>query len=116
MADRFAAARAYLRNADPVIAALIDTNPDFNLALRRAVRRAYGLDQTPSEQQLLQIAERWRPLPQPGGHVPVRIGVRGAGARLPGAAGVAGPARGCPRHHADVSSCRRRAERKRHAP
>jgi len=44
-----------------VIAALIDRNPDFNLALRRAVRRAYGLDQMPSEQQLLQIAERWRP-------------------------------------------------------
>jgi hypothetical protein len=30
MADQFAAARAYLRNADPVIAALIDRNPDFN--------------------------------------------------------------------------------------
>jgi DNA-3-methyladenine glycosylase II len=32
-----------------------------DLALRRAVRRAYGLDQLPSEQQMLQIAEPWRP-------------------------------------------------------
>ena len=32
-----------------------------DLALRRAIRRAYGLDQLPSEQELLQIAERWRP-------------------------------------------------------
>jgi DNA-3-methyladenine glycosylase II len=32
-----------------------------DLALRRAVRRAYGLDQLPSEQQMLEIAEPWRP-------------------------------------------------------
>ena len=32
-----------------------------DLALRRAVRRAYGLDQLPSDQQMLQIAEPWRP-------------------------------------------------------
>jgi len=32
-----------------------------DLALRRAVRRAYGLDQLPGEQQMLQIAEPWRP-------------------------------------------------------
>ena len=38
-----------------------DVVPQGDLALRRAVRRAYGLDQMPSEQQLLQIAERWRP-------------------------------------------------------
>jgi DNA-3-methyladenine glycosylase II len=38
-----------------------DVVPQGDLALRRAVQRAYGLDQMPSEQQLLQIAERWRP-------------------------------------------------------
>jgi DNA-3-methyladenine glycosylase II len=30
MADRLAEARAYLRNADPVLAALIDKHPDFD--------------------------------------------------------------------------------------
>lgn len=30
MADRFATARTYLRDADPVIAALIDKHPDFD--------------------------------------------------------------------------------------
>ncbi len=38
-----------------------DVIPLGDLALRRAVRRAYGLGQMPSEQQLLQIAEPWRP-------------------------------------------------------
>jgi DNA-3-methyladenine glycosylase II len=32
-----------------------------DLALRRAVRRAYGLDQLPSEEQMLEIAQPWRP-------------------------------------------------------
>lgn len=32
-----------------------------DLALRRAVRNAYGLDRMPTEQEVLQIAERWRP-------------------------------------------------------
>jgi DNA-3-methyladenine glycosylase II len=32
-----------------------------DLALRRAVRNVYGLDQMPTEQEVLQIAERWRP-------------------------------------------------------
>jgi DNA-3-methyladenine glycosylase II len=38
-----------------------DVIPVGDLALRRAVQRAYGLGQLPSEQQLLQIAEPWRP-------------------------------------------------------
>jgi DNA-3-methyladenine glycosylase II len=32
-----------------------------DLALRRAVQRAYELDHLPSEQEVLSIAERWRP-------------------------------------------------------
>jgi DNA-3-methyladenine glycosylase II len=32
-----------------------------DLALRKAVRTAYGLDHLPSEQEVLDIAERWRP-------------------------------------------------------
>jgi DNA-3-methyladenine glycosylase II len=32
-----------------------------DLALRRAVRSAYGLDHIPTEQEVLQLAERWRP-------------------------------------------------------
>jgi DNA-3-methyladenine glycosylase II len=32
-----------------------------DLALRRRVRDVYGLDQMPTEQELLQRAERWRP-------------------------------------------------------
>jgi DNA-3-methyladenine glycosylase II len=32
-----------------------------DLALRRAVEQAYGLDHRPSEQEMLQLAERWRP-------------------------------------------------------
>ena len=32
-----------------------------DLALRRAVERAYGLDHLPSEHEMVQLAERWRP-------------------------------------------------------
>lgn len=32
-----------------------------DLALRRAVKRAYGLDQLPSEEEMEQLAERWQP-------------------------------------------------------
>jgi len=32
-----------------------------DVALRRAVQRAYGLDHTPTERELNQLAERWRP-------------------------------------------------------
>jgi DNA-3-methyladenine glycosylase II len=32
-----------------------------DLALRRAVQRAYGLDHRPTEDEMLQLAERWRP-------------------------------------------------------
>ena len=32
-----------------------------DLALRRAVQRAYGLDHRPTEDEMVQLAERWRP-------------------------------------------------------
>jgi DNA-3-methyladenine glycosylase II len=32
-----------------------------DLALRRAVQRAYGFDHRPTEDEMLQLAERWRP-------------------------------------------------------
>ena len=32
-----------------------------DIALRRAVVRAYGYDHLPSDDELLQLAERWRP-------------------------------------------------------
>ena len=32
-----------------------------DLALRKAVRAAYGLDHLPSQQEVLDIAEKWRP-------------------------------------------------------
>jgi len=38
-----------------------DVFPSGDLALRRAVMHRYGLEQLPTEQELLDIAERWRP-------------------------------------------------------
>ena len=38
-----------------------DAFPAGDLALRRAVRRLYGLDRLPTESELLGLAERWRP-------------------------------------------------------
>jgi DNA-3-methyladenine glycosylase II len=38
-----------------------DVFPAGDLALRRAVKRLYDLDQLPTESELLAIAERWRP-------------------------------------------------------
>ena len=38
-----------------------DAFPAGDLALRRAVKRLYGLDHLPSASELLGIAERWRP-------------------------------------------------------
>jgi DNA-3-methyladenine glycosylase II len=32
-----------------------------DLALRRAIQRAYGLDHPPTEDEMLELAERWRP-------------------------------------------------------
>jgi DNA-3-methyladenine glycosylase II len=32
-----------------------------DIALRRAIRDVYGLDQMPTEPEVLQLAERWRP-------------------------------------------------------
>ena len=32
-----------------------------DLALRRAVKRAYGFDHLPTEDEMVQVAERWRP-------------------------------------------------------
>jgi 3-methyladenine DNA glycosylase/8-oxoguanine DNA glycosylase len=38
-----------------------DVFPSGDLVLRRAAKRLYGLDVLPTEQELLNIAERWRP-------------------------------------------------------
>src|SRR5690349_8816038 len=38
-----------------------DAFPAGDLALRRAVKRLYGLDHLPSEAELRRMAERWRP-------------------------------------------------------
>ena len=32
-----------------------------DLALRRAMQRAYGLDHLPTEGEMVEVAERWRP-------------------------------------------------------
>jgi DNA-3-methyladenine glycosylase II len=32
-----------------------------DLALRRAIQRAYGLDHVPSDEEMAEVAERWRP-------------------------------------------------------
>jgi DNA-3-methyladenine glycosylase II len=32
-----------------------------DIALRRAIQRAYGFDHVPSEEELIEIADRWRP-------------------------------------------------------
>jgi len=32
-----------------------------DLALRRAVERAYGFDHLPTEDEMAEVAERWRP-------------------------------------------------------
>jgi DNA-3-methyladenine glycosylase II len=32
-----------------------------DLALRKAIRRAYGLDHLPTQEEVLEIAEKWRP-------------------------------------------------------
>jgi DNA-3-methyladenine glycosylase II len=38
-----------------------DVFPSGDLVLRRAAMRLYGLEQLPTEQELLEMAERWRP-------------------------------------------------------
>ncbi len=32
-----------------------------DIALRRAIQRTYGFDHVPSEQELAEVADRWRP-------------------------------------------------------
>jgi len=32
-----------------------------DIALRRAIQRAYGFDYVPSEEELIQVSDRWRP-------------------------------------------------------
>ena len=60
-------AREFLRRADPVLRELIDGRPDFRprawldeLPLLDA-RRAYGFDHLPTEDEMVQVAEPWRP-------------------------------------------------------
>lgn len=38
-----------------------DVFPAGDLALRRAIKRLYGLDRMPTEEEVLRLAERWRP-------------------------------------------------------
>ena len=38
-----------------------DVSLPGDLALRRAVQRAYGLDHPPTEEEMDELAERWRP-------------------------------------------------------
>jgi hypothetical protein len=45
-------AREFLRRADPILRELIDAQP---------VQRAYGFDDLPTEAEMDQVAERWRP-------------------------------------------------------
>lgn len=47
-------ALAHLRSADAVLAGVIDAHADFD-------PRSYQLDHLPSQQEVLQIAEPWRP-------------------------------------------------------
>ncbi len=47
-----------------------------DLALRKVMQRAYGLDHLPTQDEVRTIAAPWRPVPQPGHRVPVRAGVR----------------------------------------
>ena len=60
-------AREFLRRADAVLRELIDGRPDFRprawldeLPLLDA-RRAYGFDHLPTEDEMVQVAEPWRP-------------------------------------------------------
>ena len=65
-------AREHLRRADPILRELIDARPGFDprawldelpgdLALRRAIQHAYAFDQPPTEDEMVELAERWRP-------------------------------------------------------
>jgi len=47
-----------------------------DLALRRAVERAYRFDHLPTEDEMVQVAERWRPYRSPRGRLPVRVRAR----------------------------------------
>jgi hypothetical protein len=54
-------ARSYLRHADPVLARLIDIVLPGDLALRKAVQATYQLGHLPAQQEVLAIADKWRP-------------------------------------------------------
>ncbi len=47
-----------------------------DLALRRAVQRAYGFDHAPTQDEMVQVGRAMAPLPEPGGQLSVRIRVR----------------------------------------
>jgi hypothetical protein len=54
-----------------------------DLRVRKAVRAAYRLDHLAAQQEVLAIADNWRPLPQPGDQLPV-LGHLRAGQDTPG--------------------------------
>ena len=47
-----------------------------DLALRRAVQQAYGFDHPPTDDEMLELAERWRPYPKPRRELSVRVRIR----------------------------------------
>ena len=47
-----------------------------DVALRRALESAYGFDHPPTDDEMLQLAERWRPVSKPRGQLPVRLRIR----------------------------------------
>jgi len=63
-----------------------------DLALRKAVRAAYGLDHLPAPDEVLAIAERWRPYRSLATTYLFAAGVDGAGGDRPGALPPARPA------------------------
>ena len=49
------------RGPEPEHLGGVHVHPDGRLALRKAVQAAYRLDHLPSPQEVLSIAEKWRP-------------------------------------------------------
>lgn len=58
-------ARSHLRAVDPVVARLIDDQPDFDpqawITQLPAIESAYQLGHLPAKDEVLAIADKWRP-------------------------------------------------------